>query len=59
MTPGIKTTEFWICLLASAAIGGLGYLQEIGVPWAVTALTVIATAYAAFRSALKSKAAGK
>lgn len=55
MKPGIKTTEFWICLLASSAIGGLAYLQEIGLPWAVVSLTVISAAYAAFRSALKNK----
>lgn len=58
MKPGYKTTEFWICLLASAAIGGLGYLQEAGVQWSIPALAVIAAAYAAFRSSLKNKNGG-
>lgn len=59
MTPGIKTTEFWICLLASAVIGALGYLQEAGIPWAIPSLAVIAAGYAAFRSSLKAKNGGQ
>ena len=55
ITPGYKTTEIWLALGAAALAGGLGYMQTIDAPWAITAVTLIGGLYALLRSALKAK----
>lgn len=57
MTPGYKTTEFWLSLAAACIAGGLGYLETISAPWAVASVTVISGIYAVLRAALKAKQA--
>lgn len=56
MTPGYKTTEFWLALGAASLAGGLGYLQGIDAPWAIGAVTIISGLYAMLRASLKAKA---
>ena len=56
ITPGYKTTEFWLALGAASLAGGLGYLQTVDAPWAITAVTIIGALYAILRSSLKAKA---
>ncbi len=59
MTPGYKTTEFWLSLLAAGIAGGLSYLQGINAPWAIGAVTIISGLYAMLRASLKAKEMGK
>lgn len=59
MTPGYKTTEFWLLLLAASITGAMGFLQTLDAPWAVLSVTVLSALYAVLRSALKAKDAGK
>lgn len=57
MTPGYKTTEFWLALGCAAISGALGYLETISAPWAVASVTVISGLYAVLRAGLKAKQA--
>lgn len=59
MTPGYKTTEFWLALAAAVVAAVLGFLQTVDAPWAIASVTILAGLYAMLRSSLKNKQAGK
>lgn len=52
--PGIRTTEFWLTLLATILPFILAVLGEIDARWAVGTATVLNTLYQVLRSALKT-----
>jgi hypothetical protein len=56
MTPGYKTTEFWLSLSAVMLSAALGYLQTQDANWAVVSASVVSIIYTLVRSSLKNKA---
>ena len=55
MTPGYKTTEFWLALGAASLAGALGFLETVDAPWAISSVTIISAVYAILRASLKAK----
>lgn len=55
MTPGYKTTEFWLSLGCAVMAGALGYLETLSATWAVVSVAVISCVYTIMRHALKAR----
>ncbi len=55
-TPGYKTTEFWMTLLANLVLAASTYLQTIDATWAVIAVTILNSIYALSRMGTKAAA---
>lgn len=55
MTPGYKTTEFWLSLACAVMAGALGYLETLSATWAVVAVAIISCVYTIMRNALKAR----
>jgi len=53
-TPGYKTTEFWLTLLANLVLAASSYLQTIDATWAVVAVTILNSIYALSRMGTKA-----
>jgi hypothetical protein len=53
---GIKTTEFWLTILASASALIAQYQGALPEPWGTIAVAVVGTIYTCARAYVKSKA---
>jgi hypothetical protein len=56
MKPGLKTTEFWLTLLAAIAATALAHFDQVEGSTAVIATAVLTAIYTILRASLKNKA---
>lgn len=56
MTPGYRTTEFWLTIAANVLAAVLAYLQTIDATWAIVSVSILNGLYALVRSGVKGAA---
>lgn len=57
-TPGYKTSEFWLTILAAVLAAVLGVLEKIEAEWATIAITIVTAAYTFVRGRVKRPGGG-
>jgi hypothetical protein len=58
LTPGHKTTEFWLVVLMLGCLVTLSALDKADKTWSTVGITLVTALYNIFRALLKAKAMG-